>query len=396
MAIVIKFSSGLLEGREFKFESDVIRIGDGPDTDVKLEDGGARGRVVEIQREGTGFRIRSMGDRDLSAQAGMPLDRHVEPGDEVRFGAWGPIFILNNLNIRTSQAPDQRTAPIAVPPAAAPSQPAPHVTAPMAPVEPKTASVPTPGLEDSASRKKKSLLDTSSGLGGDRPIGIKTVSMMIQDALGKAKESEAGVMEKSTMFIRELVTDTMKSGTRNLKAGLVLLGVAFAILLVALIYNIAATRSSIDEVSRTAAKKVEEARTETAGQLKTIQAEKDKLAQETEAVTKKIGELEKDHSASQAEIQALRTRLKDADSERKAIEDRLVKLLTTVEKDRSAMEKKLDQMEKDRAEEKARLEAEQTRLREEMAAREAAERERAAAAAAAAAATPAPAPVKPR
>jgi peptidoglycan hydrolase CwlO-like protein len=392
MAIVVRIVSGILEGREFKFEADKLRMGDGPDVDVQLEDGGARGRVVEIEREGTGFHIRSMGDRDLSAQSGQPLDRVVEPGDQVRFGAWGPIFILNNLNIRTAQALDQRTAPISsvATPGPIPALPTVPITA--APVEPKTQAVAAPGLEDSASKKRKSVLDATAGLGADRPLGIKTVSMMIQDALGKAKESEAGVMEKSTMFIRELVTDTMKSGTRNLKLGLMLLGAAFSILLVALVYNIIATRSSIDEVSRTAAQKVEAARTETAGQLKTIQAEKDQLAKDTEAVSKKIGDLEKDHSASQAEILALRNRLKDTDTQRKSLEDKLTKVLVAVEKDREATSKKLEKMEKERAEEKARMEAEERRRREEQAARDAAEREKAAAAAA----TPAPAPVQPR
>ncbi len=384
MAIVIRFLSGALEGREFKFEEESVRIGDSPDADVKLEDGGARGRVVEVHREGGGFRIRSIGDRELSAQQGLPLDRLAEPGEEVRFGAWGPIFKVESREIRSAGTDTGMAAT------------APFVTSPLAPApaasqpkEARTGPIPKPVMGEDPAVKKPEKTVLPPAVPGEKPIGIKTINMMIQDALGKVRESDAGVMEKSTTFIRELVSDTMRSGTRNLKIGLGLLAAAFAILFGALVYNMAATTRSIEEVSKSTQQTVEAAKSETANKFQEIEQAKEKLAKETEAVTQRLSVVEKDSSAGQAEIEALRTRLKDAERDRKALEEKLSQFLTAAQKDRESMSKKLEKLEKDQADAKTRAEAEEKRRREE-AAHEAAEKAKAAAAA------PPPATVAPQ
>lgn len=372
MAIRLRFLSGQLEGREFTFPGDSVRIGDAPDADLRLADGPAHGRVVEVTREEVGYHIRSLGDRELSAQGEMPLDRVVPIGEEVRFGAWGPIFVLESPP-SAAAPPEQRTAPI------------PRVSsAPGAPAAAAPAPMPAP--------TGASLLTPS----GEKPVGPKTVHMMIQDALGKARETEGGALSRSTVFVRELITETIQNATRSLKIGLALLVAAIVILAIVLVWNIRATDRSIGEAQKAAAKRVESAKAELAGQLDQMKVEKDELARETQTVTKRIGELEKGAGASQAEVAALKKQLRDADERRRQLEGRMSQALEAAEKDRAALSAKLDQMERDRlAELERQRKAEQERRqREEQEARERADREARAAAEAQAAATASPAAPK--
>lgn len=363
MAIRIRFLSGTLEGREFTFPSDLVRIGDDAKADLRIADGGARNRVIEVSHAGGRFHARSSGDRELSAQGELPLDRDVALGEELRFGAWGPIFVLETPPANAG-APEQRTAPI--PKMAAPE--APTVVEPMP--EPKGVSILTPS--------------------GERPVGPKTVHMMIQDALGKARDTDGGALSRSTVFVRELITETIQNATRSLKIGLALLLAAIVILAVVLVWNIRATDRSIGAAQKAAAARIETTKTELTGQMDTLRTERDALAKETEAVTTRIGELEKGAGASQAEVSALKRQLKDADAKRRDLEARMARTLDLLEKDRAGLAAKLDRMEKEQAAEQARRrEAEERRLQEEQAAREQAARERAEEEARAAAATPA-------
>lgn len=368
MAIKVRFLSGTMEGREFTFPSDRVRIGDDTEVDLKVVDGGARNRVIEVAREGGRYHARSSGDRELSAQGEIPLDREVTLGEELRFGAWGPIFVLETPPANAA-APEQRTAPI--PKMAAPEPPTVVEPAP----EPKGASLLTPS--------------------GERPVGPKTVHMMIQDALGKARETEGGALSRSSVFVRELITETIQNATRSLKIGLALLVAAIVILAIVLVWNIRATDRSIGAAQKAAAERIETTKTELSGRLETLKSERDALAKETETVTARIGELEKGAGASQAEVSKLQRQLKDADAKRRDLEARMARTLDAIEKDRSALAAKVEKMEREQAEELARRKAEEERLRQEQAAREAAERQRAEEEARAAAATPvSPAPPK--
>lgn len=373
MAIRLRFLSGQLEGREFTFPTDSVRIGDAPDADLRLTDGPAHGRVVEVTREAVGYHIRSLGDRELSAQGELPLDRVVPIGEEVRFGAWGPIFVLESPP-SSAAPPEQRTAPI------------PRVSS--APAAPAATPAPMPAPTGA------SILTPS----GEKPVGPKTVHMMIQDALGKARETEGSALSRSTVFVRELITETIQNATRSLKIGLALLVAAIVILAIVLVWNIRATDRSIGEAQKAAAKRVESAKAELTGQLDQMKVEKDHLAKETETVTKRIGELEKGAGTSQAEVAALRKQLRDADERRKQLEGRMALALEAAEKDRASLAAKLDRMERDRLAEleRQRKAEEERKQREEAEARERADREARAAAEekAAAAATASPAAPK--
>jgi len=350
MSIVVRFSSGSLSDREFSFPKDLVRIGDAEGVDLRIDpaqpgDGGVRGRVIEISREGAGFRVRSAGNRELSAQGEFPLDHPVADGGEVRFGAWGPVFSVSFLSSEAS-----RTAPVPV-------------------FDDSLTRRPDEGAarrpDDTASRRGKSVLTAS----GEKPVGPKTVMVMIQDALSKAREQgDAGFVEKGTVFVREVVADTITSATRSLKIGLLLTGAALVILAFALGYNVWRTRQTVAEVTRAADESVQGVRKELGTRVEEMRKERDALAAESAEVARKIGELEKTAGASQQAVSELRGRLSDADARRKDLEGRMQRALSALETDKAALQRQLAQMEKDRAADRARQQAEIEKLRAEAAA----------------------------
>ena len=351
MPIVVRFQSGSLSGREFSFASEAVRIGDAEGVDLRLDpslpgDGGARGRVIEISVEGSGFRVRSAGDRELSAQGEAPLDHPVGDGGEVRFGAWGPVLTVQRLSPEVS-----RTAPLTVFDESAAKRPE------------DTAS--RRRAEDTASRKGRSVLTAS----GEKPVGPKTVMVMIQDALSKAREQgDAGFVEKGTVFVREIVSDTIQSATRSLKIGLVLLAAALVVLAFALGFNVWKTRQTVAEVTKAADESVQGVRKELGSRVEEMRKERDALAAESAEVSKKIDDLEKTAGASREAVADLRARLAEADARRKDFEGRMQRALTALEADKAALQKQLEQMEKDRAADRARQQEEIERIRREAAA----------------------------
>ena len=87
MSIVVRFVSGSLIDREFSFPKDLVRVGDAEGVDLRVDpaqpgDGGARGRVIEISEEAGGLRVRSAGDRELSAQGELCLLYTSDAADE--------------------------------------------------------------------------------------------------------------------------------------------------------------------------------------------------------------------------------------------------------------------------------------------------------------------------
>ena len=354
MPIVVRFVSGSLSEREFSFPGEVVRIGDADGVDLRVDptqpgDGGARGRVIEVSVEGAGFRVRSAGNRELSAQGDFPLDHPVEDGGEVRFGAWGPVFTVRRLSPEAS-----RTAPIPVFDDSAARRP--------------DEAAARARADDTASRKR-SVLSAS----GEKPVGPKTVMVMIQDALSKAREQgDAGFVEKGTVFVREVVADTITSATRSLKIGLLLTAAALVVLAFALGFNVWRTRQTVARVTQAADESVQEVRRELGTRVEEMKKERDALAAESAEVARKIDELEKTSGASRAAVAELRARLTDADSRRKDLEGRMQRALTALEADKASLQKQLEQMERDRAADRARQQAEIERLRQEAAARDAA------------------------
>ncbi|MBK9963466.1 MAG: hypothetical protein IPP07_00625 [Holophagales bacterium] len=351
MSIAVRFVSGSLVDREFSFPKEFIRIGDAEGVDLKLDpaqpgDGGARGRVIEISLEEAGLRVRSAGDRELSAQGEFPLDHVVPNGGEVRFGAWGPVFTVRHFPSEAS-----RTAAVSVFESSATRR--------------ADESASRRRAEESASKKVRTGLTAS----GEKPVGPKTVMIMIQDALSKAREQgDAGFVEKGTVFVREVVADTIQSATRSLKIGLALTGAALVVLAFALGFNVWKTRQTVERVTRAADESVQGVRKELGGRVDEMRAERDALAAESAEVARKIGELEKTAGVSQQAVSELRTRLLDADARRRDLEGRMQRALTALESDKAALQKQLAQMEKDRAADGARQQEEIERIRREAAA----------------------------
>lgn len=348
MPIVVRFLSGSLTDRDFSFPGDLVRVGDAEGVDLRIDpgapgDGGARGRVIVVSVEGAGFRVRSAGNRDLSAQGDVPLDHPIPDGGEVRFGAWGPVF-----TVRRVAAELPFTAPVAV-----------FAEAPRAD---DTASRRRP--DDTASRRRSVL--TASG---EKPVGPKTVMVMIQDALSKAREQgDAGVLEKGTVFVREVVADTITSATRSLKIGLLLTGAALVVLAFALGYNVWRTRQTVAHVTRAADESVQGVRKELGTRVEEMRRERDALAAESAEVARKLGDLERTAGASEKAVSELRARLGDAEARRKDLEGRMQRALSTLEADKEALQRQLEQMERDRAADRARQQAEIEKLRQETAA----------------------------
>jgi hypothetical protein len=349
MAIAVRFLSGSLEGREFEVDKDAIRIGDAPDADIPIDpdqrdNGGARDRIVEILRVGDTYRVHSAGNREISAQGDTAIDRNVPPGEEIRFGAWGPVLtILEGGRRRESTNPVLKAVPdemLSSPPAAPP---------PLAPGD------------SSAARRAK--LDGTGGFrtaSGEKPVGPKTVYMMIQDALGKAKETEGG-FARGSVFIREVVTDSIHNATRSFKIGIALLGAALLILIAILFYNIAATKQTVVDVSRSADKRVAEVRTEMSGELTTLKKGRDELAKEADGLTQRLGELEKSKDADQKVLADLRGRLAAAESKRRDLEQKMIAALSQIEADRKKLDSERERLEKERAAELERQRAESAR-----------------------------------
>ncbi|HYN42024.1 MAG TPA: hypothetical protein VE129_09625 [Thermoanaerobaculia bacterium] len=359
MSIAVRFVSGSLIDREFSFPKEFVRIGDAEGVDLRVDpaqpgDGGARGRVIEISEERDGLRVRSAGDRELSAQGEFPLDHLVAEGAEVRFGAWGPVFTVRHFSSEAS-----RTAPLAVFDDSASRRL--DESASRRPDD----SASRRRVEDTASRKGRNLLTAS----GEKPVGPKTVMIMIQDALSKAREQgDAGFVEKGTVFVREVVSDTIQSATRSLKIGLLLTGAALVVLAFALGFNVWKTRQTVERVTRAADESVQGVRKELGGRVDEMRAERDALAAESAEVARKIGVLEKTAGTSQEAVKELRGRLSDADVRRKDLEGRMQRALTSLEADKAALQRQLAQMEKDRAADRARQQEEMERLRREAAA----------------------------
>lgn len=353
MAISIRFLSGSLEGQVFEFDRDVIRVGDAPDVDLKVDplerdNAGARDRVIEVFRDSNGFRLHSTGNRELSAQGDTTIDRMVKAGEEVRFGAWGPIF---------------------------------QVAEPAVPHHPSTVSGATApirvGDDSTASRRKKDKdvrmeFKTPSG---ETPVGPKTVYLMIQEALGKARETDGGVVERGTIFVREMVGETIRHATRQLKIGLALMAAALVVLAVVLVSNIASTKRSLTEASAVSDRKVTLVKEELSTQLGSMKSERDRLAKESEALKGRLDEVAKTAEGGQQAVAEMRRRLAEAEERRKDLEARMQKAVAAVEADRAALAAEKQRIE--RAEAEARRKAE-----EERQAREAAERAKAAEAAA--------------
>jgi len=363
MAIAVRFLSGSLEGREFEVDKDAIRIGDAPDADIPIDpsqkdNGGARDRIVEIARDGDMFRVHSTGSRELSAQGDTAIDRKVPAGEEIRFGAWGPVFTV------VWGGPRDTTAPVPVAELAPrPPSPGDASAARRRAVEMGGAAAPSPGDQSAARRKA---LESTGGFrtaSGEKPVGPKTVHMMIQDALGKARESEGG-LARGSVFIREVVTDSIQNATRSFKIGIALLGAALLVLIGILFYNIAATKQTVVDVSRSADKRVAEVKSELSGELTTLKKGRDDLAKEAGALTQRLVELEKSKDADQKVLADLRGRLSAAEVKRRDLERKMSAALAQLEADRTRLAAERDRLEKERRAELERQRAEEARRAE--------------------------------
>ncbi|MEO6323629.1 MAG: hypothetical protein ABIT01_01385 [Thermoanaerobaculia bacterium] len=367
MGMVVRFLSGSLLGRDFEFAKDAVRVGDDPDADIRIDpegsdNAGARNRVIEVLREGTSFRIRSAGNREISSQGDeRVVDRDITVGEEIRFGAWGPIFVVS------PKVSDDASL---------------SVTTPISAIDPDESS---PKLR----RKRETITDVRT-VSGERPVGPKTVYMMIQDALGKAQGSEGNPIERGTVFIQEMVGDTIQNATRSLKIGLGLLGAAFLVLAFVLVANIASTKKTLATVTQRADSRVAEARTEMAGEMASIKKGRDDLAGETALLMKRLSDIEKSAGGDQRSVSDLKGRLREAEERRQALETKMTKAMAALDADRAALVAEKERLTRERAADVERQRAEAERQKADAAAA------RVAAAAPVAEPAPAAAPATPR
>ena len=377
MAILVRFQTGSLKGRAFEVDAEVVRIGDAEDADIRVDptepdNAGARDRVIEVFRDGKAFRIHSIGNRDISAQGETAIDRRVEPDEDVRFSAWGPIFTVALVSGTVANA-ESITAKYKAP---APSK----AKAP--------AAAPAPAATAAAAGIPVSL---------ERPVGPKTVHMMIQDALGKARGTDGGTMVRGTVFVRSMVHDTIHSATRSLKIGLALMGGAVIILAAVLIYNISTTKQTLNEMSEASDRRVSGVKAELTGELMSMKQERDKLVGQADALKKKLEELEKTQGGEQKAVAELRSKVKEAEEQRKSMDEKLARAMSAASANNAQLKAELDRLDrqaKAQAAEAERKRIEQEKTEADARAKEAAAREAAAKEAAArdAATTSAPAP----
>src|SRR5207247_1573162 len=145
------------------------------------------------------------------------IDKKIDAGEEVRFGAWGPVFVLEVPGSAAASAAAAESSPLA-----------------------RTAPIGNKSVESTGkNRIREVFVRTESG---EKPVGPKTVYMMIQDALGKVRETDAGVMQRGTIFVKEMVSDAIHHATRSLRIGLALLAAAFLVVVGALAVGLVSTK----------------------------------------------------------------------------------------------------------------------------------------------------------
>jgi len=224
----------------------------------------------------------------------------------------------------------------------------------------RTAPISNKGLESTGkNRIREVLVRTESG---EKPVGPKTVYMMIQDALGKARDTDAGVMQRGTIFVREMVSDTIHNATRSLRIGLALLAAALLVVSAALVYGLVSTKQSVAEGRVAAQKSASDVKGELSGELQGLKVERDKAAVESATLTKRLDEVAKSADGGQKAVQDLKARLKDAEQKRHALETKMGQAMAALEADRAALAAEKTRIQQ---EEKARAEAEERRRADE-------------------------------
>lgn len=229
MKIEIRFLSGARAGQRVELQAkDTIRLGRLPENDVNFDvtkDLDVSGRHAELRREADGFYLVDSGSSNGTFAGGNKVTRlRVASGQEVSFGKSGPrILIL--FGPEDGPVPPAPLTPVAGAASAPPAGPvgvavagAGAVVAPAlaAPAAPAPAEAPASVGEAAA-----------AAIGPERKVGARTVAMMIDAALTKAKEKPGG-MGKSTVFLKSMVGQAVTKSTRRFKIVSVLL---FALLL---------------------------------------------------------------------------------------------------------------------------------------------------------------------
>lgn len=215
---------GAHAGKEYSFDRERVRVGRGPENDVAFDpvvDLDASGRHCEIVFEQGSWWIRDLKSRNGTFVNGQRADNgRLVRGDIIECGRGGPRLRVEQASTGTSPAVLASVAPVGsgpLPPMAPMVQRSPVAAAPVPVVKasampevplsygaPLAGSSPAPGPERGATVAMSQIeLPGASGLQhGPTPggsVGRRTVSLMIEESLARAKLSHA-------------------SGTRRLKA----------------------------------------------------------------------------------------------------------------------------------------------------------------------------------
>lgn len=190
MRIEVRFVGGALDGHRMELpDRERVCIGRHPDNDVVFDaqhDLSVSSHHAELRREADGYYLYDLGSSNGTFLGQGRITRlRIASGQEVVFGQGGPRLQFRFVD-------DAPTLP--------------------------TGDTPSPGGEPSAAARLEA--------GGK--VGARTVAMMIDSALDKARSSGGGGMGKSTVFVRSMVNQAVRKSTSKFKVLTVVLVVLLA------------------------------------------------------------------------------------------------------------------------------------------------------------------------
>jgi predicted component of type VI protein secretion system len=271
---------GAHAGRTYEFDKEQIRFGRQPDSDVAFDpqaDLDASGRHAEVRRERGQYYLVDSGSRNGTWLNGHRVDRAVlSSGDEIEFGHGGPRMRVELVHFAGSS---MQTGPMtpAPRPAGAPRGAATPIAADLGgPIDPSgvtMAATPLPGpggvqtpipMNAPASSYQTPREPPAASWGampasapsGSQPepapgtYGHKTVGMMIDSAVERARQESAGGANRSTAFIRAVASEAASHSSRGLKIVVGVLGGLLVLALVGLVVMFVIWQREADESRR--------------------------------------------------------------------------------------------------------------------------------------------------